>query len=210
MRSLEDRFPTENKDEKVDGIIVLVGGFDVRRGQIVFSEPGRFNAAVDIALEYPHAKIILSGGNSRVFDHARGSEAEAAGTVLGRFGIAQERFLFEGRSRNTRENALFTRQLAELKPGERWLLVTSAYHMPRAMASFRAVGLELEPYSVDFRTEGNTTDYWNAFGSLRLAMDMADIATREWIGLLAYWIAGYTDELSPRLGRRVPPRFDEP
>ena len=195
MRNLEDRFPIGTKDGSIDGIIVLVGGFELRRGQIFFHEPGRIDAVIGLALEHKHSKIVLSGGNSRIFDQNRKPEAHAASTALSSFRIGEKRILIEDQSRNTRENALFTGKLVDPKPGERWLLVTSAYHMPRAVASFRAVGLELEPYPVDFRTQGDAADYWNAFGNVRFAMSMADIAVREWIGLLAYRLARYTDEL---------------
>ena len=90
--------------------------------------------------------------------------------------------------------------VARLRPVGGILLVTSASHMPRAVACFRAVGLDLEPYPVDFRTEGETTDFWRPSSRFSENMRMADLAVREWIGLLAYRAAGYTKELLPGPG----------
>ena len=58
--------------------------------------------------------------------------------------------MLEDQSRNTRENAIFTRRLVDPKPGERWLLVTSAWHMPRAIGVFRKAGFEIEAFPVDY------------------------------------------------------------
>ena len=110
---------------------------------------------------------------------------------------AAERIVLEDRSRNTRENALFTRHLVTPKPGERWLLITSAWHMPRAIGCFRAVGLDLEAYPVDFRTEGDTTDYWRPFDSFLDGLGVASLVIKGWLGLVVYRLAGYTTELLP-------------
>ena len=82
------------------------------------------------------------------------------------------------------------------KPGERWLLVTSAFHMPRAIGCFRAVGLDLEAYPVDYRTEGDASDL-RPFRHMFNGMQLTDLAVKEWIGLVAYRVAGYTPELLP-------------
>ena len=80
-------------------------------------------------------------------------------------GVAHDRITAEEQSRNTIENAVFSRLLADPKPGERWLLVTSAFHMPRAIAAFRAAGFPIEAYPVDWRTRG-PIDVLQPFGSL--------------------------------------------
>ena len=91
---------------------------------------------------------------------------------------------------------LFSRLLANPKPGERWLLVTSAYHMPRAMAAFRAVGFPVEAYPVDWRTRG-PMDASRPFSSLAEGLRRTDAAVHEWIGLIAYRLGGQTAELFP-------------
>ena len=93
------------------------------------------------------------------------------------------------------ENARFTKAMIDPKPGERWLLVTSAVHMPRAVGAFRKAGFPVEAYPVDWRIRGWTSSWkpgWPLSG-----LNATDFAAREWFGLLAYWLAGYTPELLP-------------
>jgi uncharacterized SAM-binding protein YcdF (DUF218 family) len=107
----------------------------------------------------------------------------------------------ERRSRNTYENAEFSKVLVSPKSGERWLLVTSAHHMPRSVGIFRKVGFEVEPYPVDWRTgrRGDLLKFSDHFAE-RLAL--VDTAAREWMGLVAYWITGKTSEFFPSPNRR--------
>ena len=103
---------------------------------------------------------------------------------------------FENRSRNTYENAIMTRALVRPKPGESWLLVTSAAHMPRSIGIFRHIGWDMTAYPVDYRTFGNSRDdkpTTEALDSLR----RLDVALHEWVGLAAYWAAGKTDTFFP-------------
>jgi uncharacterized SAM-binding protein YcdF (DUF218 family) len=111
-------------------------------------------------------------------------------------GVGAERLLLEDRSRNTSENARFSMQLAAPKAGERWLLVTSAYHMPRSIGLFRRVGFPVEAYPVDWRT-GGAADLLRPFDRSSEGLRRADIAMREWVGLLVYWLTGRTSELFP-------------
>ena len=94
------------------------------------------------------------------------------------------RVVLEGGSRTTRENA---RQVAALL-GERcrqpWLLVTSAWHMPRSVSEFEAVGCQVTPYPVDFRT-GNAAP-WTEYSLARSVM-LWQVALHEWLGLWVYW-----------------------
>jgi uncharacterized SAM-binding protein YcdF (DUF218 family) len=111
-------------------------------------------------------------------------------------GVAAERITAEEQSRNTIENAVFSRLLANPKPGERWLLVTSAYHMPRAMAAFGAAGFAVEAYPVDWRTRG-PIDAFRPFSSLGDGLRRTDTAMHEWVGLLTYRLTGKTAALFP-------------
>jgi uncharacterized SAM-binding protein YcdF (DUF218 family) len=98
-------------------------------------------------------------------------------------------------SRNTEENATLSKALAGPKPGERWLLVTSAYHMPRSVGLFRRAGFAVEPYPVDWRTSReNLLTPFNLAGE---GLERTDLAIREWMGLAAYRISGKTSELLP-------------
>ena len=90
----------------------------------------RVTVVAELARNYPPARILYSGGIGRLVFRG-GSEAEFAAALIETFGVPRSRLILEDQSRNTAENAIFSRQLAAPKPGERWLLVTSGYHMPR-------------------------------------------------------------------------------
>src|SRR5262249_16240007 len=149
----------------------------------------------ELARKYPSARILYSGGNAS-FALPGGSEAPIAAALLETFGVPARRLILEGKSRTTAENAEFSRRLAMPKPGERWLLVTSAYHMPRSIGAFRKAGFAVEAYPVDYRTTGPTA-LWIPFDSMATGLRRTDIATREWAGLLAYWLTGRSSELFP-------------
>ena len=104
--------------------------------------------------------------------------------------------MLEDQSRNTAENAIFSRQLAAPKPGERWLLVTSASHMPRSIGIFRKVGFPVIAYPVDFHTTGNI---WRPRipHSTSRGMLLTDMAAHEWIGLVLNRVTGKSNELLP-------------
>ena len=198
VRPLEERFPATVGDERpVDGIIILGGGIGLARGQVVFNDlASRMTIGAELAHRHPRARIVFAGGDgSLMAEHGR-TEADAAEVFLRAAGIAGERLVMEGRSRNTRENALFTRELVQRPPSERWLLVTSAFHMPRAIGCFRAVGLDLEAYPVDYRTEGDGRDL-RPFGHMFNGMRLTDLAAKEWLGLIVYRLAGYTTDILP-------------
>ena len=106
-----------------------------------------------------------------------------------RIGIDGARILLEEKSRTTSENAEFTKALLTPAPGERWLLVTSAYHMPRAMGCFRAAGFDVTPWPVDYRTRG-PQDLLRFPPRPSEAWRRLDLAAKEWIGLLIYRLLG--------------------
>lgn len=200
--SLEDRFPAWQQDigKTPDGIVVLGGGLDDSvsgaRGVVALTAAGeRMTEAVALALRYPAAKVVFSGGTSRIVFGGE-TEADSAARLFSSLGLAEGRILLESRSRNTVENAVFSRQLADPRPGERWLLVTSAYHMPRAIGIFRAAGFPVEAYPVDWRTRG-FADLMRPFSSLAEGLTRTDIAMREWVALLFYWLTGRSAELLP-------------
>ena len=197
---LEDRFPGWDAARGApDGIVVLGGAISpelsLARGMPGLNESAeRITAAVALARTYPQARIIYSGGTGRII-RRHGVEAEIAAGLFESIGLPRDRLVVEGRSRNTVENAEFSRTLAAPKPGERWLLVTSAYHMPRAMGVFRAVGFPVEAYPVDWRSAGE--DALLPFETVSAGLRRTDTAVREWIGLLAYWLAGSSEALFP-------------
>jgi uncharacterized SAM-binding protein YcdF (DUF218 family) len=159
---LEARIPaaTLQTGDSIDGIISLGGGFD------------RAVEAVRLAQIHPGARLVISGyGEEAAHRHAHES------------GISAERLVLEPGSRNTFENAVFTRRILGARPGERWLLVTSSAHMPRAIGSFRKAGLDVMPWPVGSEPE-----------KYRLSNG---VARHEWLGLIAYRLMGRTDALFP-------------
>ena len=198
---LEDRFPPWDASRGApDGIISLGGAFDTVvspvRHEIALNEAAeRLTAMAELARRFPLARIVFSGGSDRLV-YGGASEAELAERLFVSFGIAKERITLEDRSRDTDENARFTKALIAPKPGERWLLVTSAHHMPRAVGVFRAAGFPVEAYPVDYRTRG-AIDIARPFASLGDGLRRTDTATREWVGLVVYWVTGRSAELFP-------------
>jgi uncharacterized SAM-binding protein YcdF (DUF218 family) len=198
---LEQRFPPWDASHGVpDGVIVLGGVISAEvsaaRKSITLEETAeRITVAAELARRYPNLRIVFSGGSSAlIFDGA--AEAPFGARELEALGVAPSRIAIEDQSRNTIENAQFSRRVADPKPGERWLLVTSAYHMPRAMAAFRLAGFPVEAYPVDWRTRG-PIDIARPFGLLSDGLHRTDTAVHEWFGLLAYRLTGKTTKLFP-------------
>jgi uncharacterized SAM-binding protein YcdF (DUF218 family) len=198
---LSERFPAWNANGRTpDGIIVLGGAIDadttLARGSVEMdSSSERVVAMLELARTYPSARIVYTGGSGNLFVGSE-SEAPVAGALLERFGVARERIVLEGDSRTTSENAIFTRRMVQPKPGELWLLVTSAVHMPRSIGSFRKAGFDVEAYPVDYRTRG-WIDATVPFNSAVAGLSRSDAAIHEWMGLIAYWLAGRSSEFFP-------------
>ena len=203
---LEDRFPRANLDAPPapTGFIVLGGAEDrlveVARGAPAVNEAGeRLLETVVLARKFPEAGIAFSGGDAGILYKAD-SEAVGAAALLKDMGVAPDRLILEGGSRDTYENAVYLKseldKLGLLGPGQRWVLITSAFHMPRSMGAFRAAGFEVEPWPVDYRTRG-PADLIRPFDKVSEGLRRVDMAVHEWVGLLAYWLAGRTDSLFP-------------
>lgn len=198
---LEARFPPWDPARGApDGIVVLGGAIDAdlsaSHGTAVFTRAAdRVVEAAALARQYPKARIVYSGGSANLID-VDAREADYAAAIFERLGVARDRLIMERRSRNTMENAEFSMRLAAPKAGERWLLVTSAFHMPRSIGIFRKVGFPVEPYPVDWRTGGS--GYPPQFSPFVLdGLERTEIAVREYLGLVAYRVSGKTSELFP-------------
>lgn len=195
---LEDRYPIPTLPDRVDGIIVL-GGAEHPRVLALRGAPelngmaDRLVGFVALARQYPQAKLVFSGGAAG--GHAPGMpvEADVAAAVFAQLGLDPARVTYERTSRNTAENVRNSRTLIQPQPGEVWLLVTSARHLPRAVNSFAAQGWEVLPYPVDFRT--GQSEVWS-FSPLEGVLALNSFG-REWLGLTGYWIMGYTNEIMP-------------
>ena len=141
------------------------------------------------------AKLVFTGGSGGLIQNDV-KEAEVAHKLWSGLGVPESQMIFEDASRNTFENAAFTQKLVHPQKDEKWLLITSAYHMPRSIGIFRALGMNPAPYPVDYRTLGNGEDY-RPPGDGSLAIRNVETALREWVGLGAYWLNGKTDALFP-------------
>jgi uncharacterized SAM-binding protein YcdF (DUF218 family) len=199
IKPLEDRFPPWDAGRGPPaGIVVLGGAIDPDFAALHMPDLNdaaeRVAVVPALAKAYPNARIIYSGGNPRI-GSSLGSEAQYAAPLLESFGIPKDRLTLEERSRNTEENAIYAKELAAPRPGERWLLVTSANHMPRAMGAFRKAGFEIDAYPVDYRAPGRL--HLLSFDQASSGLSRTDTAAHEWVGLLVYWVLGKSSALFP-------------
>lgn len=201
LNPLEERFarPAVAPDE-IAGIIILGGGMAgavnlARGGYELEDAADRFVEGAILARRYPHAKLVISGGSGALIADGEG-DAETASRLMVALGVEENRLVLENKSRNTQENAALTRKLINPKPGEVWLLVTSAFHMPRSMALFRVQGFDVTPWPVDYRTPGPRSLGYARRSPVK-AMEETSLALREWVGLAAYRLTGKISRLFP-------------
>ena len=198
---LERQFETNPPlPEKIDGIIIL--------GGLVYPETSkawqqletnerheRLSEGIKLALKYPDARLVFTGGNAGL-DREAPTEAEFVEQHLKSYGIAAERILIEAEARNTAENASLTKRLVKPLKTENWILVTTAFHMPRAIGVFCKQDWSVIPYPVDHQTVPDKA-YTPSFDLISHASDLVN-ATHEWLGLLAYYKSGKIDQLVPQ------------
>jgi uncharacterized SAM-binding protein YcdF (DUF218 family) len=198
---LEGRFqPWDASRGAPTGIIVPGGVIDaevsMRRGTISLSSHAeRLIAAIELYRRYPNVRVVFTGGSANLIFHGP-PESEFAAKFLEEFGIPRDRIELESDSRTTGENAINTMHLLKPKPGERWVLITSAWHMPRAIGLFRKAGFSVEAYPVDWHTVG-----WAALATQGFSfpdrLRELDLASHEWAGLIFDWLTGRTSTLLP-------------
>jgi uncharacterized SAM-binding protein YcdF (DUF218 family) len=156
---LEQRFGRADlAGREIDGIIVLGGAEDARiwveRNVHALNEAGeRFTEALALARRYPKAKVVFTGGAIEIISSPK-RRRRGQGDLRDLGVVESDRLLLETKARDTWENAIYVKDLVQPKPGERWLLVTSAWHMPRSVGVFRKAGFPIEPWPVDYRTAG--------------------------------------------------------
>ncbi|MEO7224234.1 MAG: YdcF family protein [Devosia sp.] len=197
---LEQRFVRPLEPAQIDGIVVLGGGMDGEvntvRKQWEFNRSGdRYVEALRLALAHPEAKLMIAAGPGALATEQE-PEAHAAQRFFADFGIDASRIVIDDKSRNTEENAQFAKQLAGQTPGQTWLLVTSAFHMPRSVGLFRAAEFPAVPWPADYLASGAE--------GFRIKPDQStenvavfNLALREWTGLLGYRLTGKIDDLVP-------------
>jgi len=208
IEPLEDRFPVPDLADAPTpvGIIVLGGGLNAKLtqdharlpfgpgltidGPIALNSSGaRLTEGLRLARRFPSARLIFTGGSAALVGHDPG-EADVAAEFFHSLGIPLDRLTIERQSRNTIENAAFTRALVKPKPEDAWILVTSASHMPRAVGVFEKAGFRLIPYPVDFSTTGKVSEYWDFTFSPTASLILLDKAAKEWVGRFVYWLRG--------------------
>ena len=190
LSPLENRFPMRQVEEMTSpphGIIVLGGA----------EQPGIIADRQTLAVNHNAERLIEGVRLARRFPTARIIVTE--GTALEHFatmGIARERLTLERKSSTTFENAIYSVELANPATDQVWLLVTSAYHMPRAVGSFRKTGFKVTAWPVDYRTPRRIR-WWRIPHQPSKGISDVDLATKEWVGMLVYWLTGRMNELFP-------------
>ena len=195
LQPLESQYaeiPPQSDLAGYTGMVVLGGGLEqayiaVDHSQPLLNEGGeRMVAAVAAMRRHPSLRVIFTGGEGALFHHGP-SEAQRARVFFDSLGVAADRVEYESASRTTYENAVLTAQLPRVDRTQRWLLVTSAWHMPRAMDTFTAAGWNVTAYPVDFRTGASTP--WTAY-SLNEGTRRWQLALHELVGSVAYRLIG--------------------
>lgn len=197
---LESRFKHNPQlPEKVDGIIVLGGSVSPSKSQYwqqleTNNHHERLSTFIRLAKTYPSAKLLFTGGNARISDNHE-TEAEFAREHFIDNGLTDERLIMEDKARNTAENIQFSKALVRPQQGDNWIVITTAFHMPRSVGLFCQHNWPVIPYPVDHVS--NPATFFKP--GLNLADHAASLngASHEWVGLLAYYLSGKTDQILP-------------
>jgi len=190
LHSLESRFnvPSLISNDLYIGVIVLGGvtgspGIYKVHGQVPLGDAAeRMTVPIALMRKFPSFELIFSGGEGRLVLTGT-TEAELAGVFYTEQGVDMKRVTLESQSRTTRENAIRVAGLLGERCKQPWLLVTSAWHMPRSMSEFQAVGCNVTAYPVDFRTGEETS--WTEY-SMASSLVTWQTALHEWLGILVY------------------------
>lgn len=194
LYQLENQYPPiALQADQVDGVIVLGGGEQNAQTaawqQVSLGSGGeRPLALLQMVAQLPTpTPIVFTGGTGRMTDQGM-TGAEVIQQMLTDHGVPHERVIFEGQSRNTVENAVLSKQLVNPQVGDNWLLVTSAFHMPRSMAIFCKADWPMQAYPVDFRSRAN--NLWRMDWDFAKHLRNLNTAYKEWLGIIAYKVTG--------------------
>ena len=193
---LEKDYHLENKyPNNVDGILILAGATDPylskEYNSIELNDSAeRLLESVFLIQKYKNAKIIFSGG-SGYLNYPNLDHAKIAKNFFNKMKIENKNIIYENKSRNTYENILFSKQIAKPQEDEKWLLVTSAFHMKRAILISKKQKWKFIPYPVDFKQSKKISlkpsiHFFSNFTSFQKAF-------HEWLGLFSYYLMGRTD-----------------
>ncbi len=203
---LENRFPVQKKlPASVDGIIMLAGAEDIYHSILwrqveLNSSAERYFGFIRLIKKYPKARHAFTGGTGSVgFQEYKSTRV--AQQLFKEQGIDMRSMIFESESKNTYENAVYSYRKIKPKPGEKWILVTSASHMPRSVGCFEKADWQVIPYPVDHLTNKKTR--------LKIKLDFSEnlsrlkFALREWTGLAAYYLTGKTNRFFPGPEKKI-------
>lgn len=182
-RPLETEYRRGPLPAHIDGILTLGGGIDYRV---------RLVSTYALARQYPDAKVVYSGGSGSLLDNQPNTEANTFRRTILALGLEPRRLTLEGRSRNTWENILFTQKLVKPRPGDVWVLATSAYHLPRAMEIAHRLNWKFIPWPTDYTLRRPGAGFFDIPENLWAF----DNALREWIGIAAYRLSGRSQPAS--------------
>ena len=192
LQSLENRFnvPSLTSGDQYVGVIVLGGatgnpGIHKAHGQVPLGDAAeRMTVPIALMRKFPNFELIFSGGEGRLVPTGT-TEAELAGVFYTEQGVDMKRVTLESQARTTRENAIRVAALLGERCKQPWLLVTSAWHMPRSMSEFQAVGCNVTAYPVDFRTGEETS--WTEY-SMAGSLMAWQTALHEYLGMFVYGV----------------------
>lgn len=195
LRSLEARYPVPSglDMQRYQGIVVLGGALSSPELWQAHSQVGlnnqaeRMTEAVALMRRHPHLQLLFTGGNASISGEGS-SEAERAQVLFDALGLDPSRVRYESASRNTYENAVLTAAMPDIDKSRPWILLTSAFHMPRSMGVFERAGWNVTAWPVDFRTGAH--DSWFDF-SLHNGPETWQLVMHEWLGYAAYRLAGW-------------------
>ena len=203
LKSLEWQYLPEPELPTADAIVVLGGSTNTVAYPRVLPDLNEHGDRVIYAAKlYQEGKaplILLSGGRISWFGDDGASEAEDMAKILKLMGVPSEAILEEGNSVNTYENAIFTQKILEEQGIEKILLVTSAFHLPRAWKIFQHLGIEAIPAPTDFyvsQQELQEVDHSLESKILSFipntkSLDETTIVIKEYIGTVIYWLRGW-------------------
>lgn len=197
---LENRFAANSAlPAEVDGIIVLGGALSPYMSQAwmqaeLDGAADRLTNFMYLARLYPSAQLVFTGGSGSVTEQQY-KEAEGVRVLFDQLGLSDRAIIYESESRNTFENALNSKALLTPAADENWVLITSAFHMPRSIGVFCGQDWTVHPYPVDHQSKkGDLLRIEFAFAE---HLGLLGTAIKEWVGLIVYRVTGRSNQLLP-------------
>jgi uncharacterized SAM-binding protein YcdF (DUF218 family) len=196
-KAWERKTITTDQIQQPYDIGILLGGYSnsqirPNHDRFNFSNRGnRFMNAYQLYKTGKVKKLLLTGGSGDILQK-NPSEGEEMRKFLLNIGVPESDIIVEGGSRNTWENAVFSKQiLDEIHPNERYLLITSAWHMRRSIGCFEKAGVVFTPFSVDFLSERDRWAPENCLVPDRIGFYLWEMMIKEWVGCIMYRLKGY-------------------